>query len=275
MCRVHGNMRVFDPQSFREFLSQPTYLEHHNWGLEERYVISETSLRKFEKLLADTLYYHHSSFDVTDDIAALGFPLTAQAMRQRNSGVPANERTQMGHLGEVMGTEFARAFLGFETTRTFPKQLNPNLDQAMKGVDILGLRGATRRAELLIGEAKTGKQLHKLAVKEGYDHLIDLQRKEATRMLHSMKEALGLKGDKEGVANVDRHTADGVPRHYLLLVVTQSAPREPFDVVAERFKLAQLPRLLAVHIQIYNLKGRKAEGGHCEEETWLTRLFSV
>jgi hypothetical protein len=268
-------MRVFDPQSFHQFLGQLTYHKQHNWGIEQRYVISETSLSKFEKLLADTLYYHHSSFDVADDVATLGFPLTAQAMHQRNSGMPTEEKTQMGNLGEVIGTEFARAFLGFETTRTFPKQLNPNIDQAMKGVDILGLRGTTRRPELLIGEAKTGKRLHKLAVEEGYDHLIDLHRKEAMWMLHSMKEALGLKGDKEGAANVDRHTADRVPRHYLLLVVTQSLPREPFNVVAERFKLAQLPRLLAVHIQIRHLKDRKSEGKHYEEDTWLTRLFSV
>jgi hypothetical protein len=268
-------MRVFDPQSFKQFLGQPADRKQHNWGTEERYVISETSLRKFEKLLADTLYYHHSSFDLSDDVATLGFPLAAQAMRQRNSGMPAEEKTQMGNLGEVMGTEFARTYLGFETTRTFPKQLNPNMDQAMKGVDILGLRGTTRRPELLFGEAKTGKRLHKLAVEEGYDHLIDLHRKEAMWMLHSMKEALALKGDKEGVANVDRHTADRVPRRYFLLIVTQSVPREPFNVVVERFKLTQLPTLLAVHIQIQHLKDRKSESSSHEEDTWLTRLFSV
>jgi hypothetical protein len=211
---------------------------------------------------------------LTDEISALGFPLAGQAMHRRNSGIPAEERTQMAHLGEVLGVEFARAFLGFDTTQTFPKWLNPNVDQSMKGVDILGLRSPNFPAALLIGEAKTGLQLHKPSIEEGYDHLVALHTKEASRMLRSMKEALGLEGDKAAVANVDRHMAKDVPRQYLLFTVTQSTPTYPFDVVAQHFEQTQLPNLLAVHIQIPNLKSRKAKGERGEEEAWLSKLFS-
>jgi hypothetical protein len=255
-------VRVFDPQTFHKFLGEPIHCKTYEWGIEQRYRVSVNSLREFETFLANTLYFHHSSFDLSDAITEIGFPLVAQAMRQRNSGIPIDENTQMAHLGEVIGAEFARALLGFETTRAFAKRLNPNVDQPMKGADILGLRGSHRPAELLIGEAKAGRRLHKPSIEEGYDHLVALHRKEASRMLKFMKEVFRLEGDRESVTNVDRHTADDVPRHYLLLAVTQSAPKEPFDIIAERFKRAPIPRLLAAHIQIQDLK------------VWLPKIFS-
>jgi hypothetical protein len=267
-------MIIFDPQTFRRFLGQPIHYEDHEWGSEQRYLVSETSLTKFKKLLIDTLYYHHSSFDLADEITDIGYPLAAQAMRQRNSGNPTDPKTQMCNLGEVIGAEFAKTFLGFKTTQTFLKRLNPNVDQSMKGVDILGLRDSSCPAELLIGEAKSSEQFNKDSIEQAYDHLVDLHTKEAARMLRSMKESLLLKEDRGGIANVDRHMADGVPRYSFLLSITQSTPEAPFKIITERFKQVQVPKLVAVHIQIQNIKGKKLKGELNKEDAWISKLFA-
>jgi hypothetical protein len=235
-------------------------------------VVSELSLAKYERVLKDTIYHHHSSFNFFNEIAAVGFPLTAEAMRQRNSGNPVDDKTQMGNLGEVIGTEFGRAILEFQTVETFPKRLNTNIDQSMKGVDIIGLRDSSRPAELLIGEAKTNKQFDKNSIEDAYNHLIDLHTKEASRMLRFMKETQ--KGEKQRLANIDRHMAQSVSRHYLILSITQSAPKAPFNVIEERFKKEPIHRLMAVHIQFCALKGDVAKDQQ-DEESWLSRLFAV
>jgi hypothetical protein len=180
----------------------------------------------------------------------------------------------MGNLGEVFGTEFSRAFLRFETTLAFPKRLNPNVDQSMKGVDIIGLRDVSQRAELLIGEAKSSRRYDKQSIEEAYEHLINLHVEEASRILRFMKEVLSLRGERQLVENVDHHMARRVPRRYLILSITQSAPEDPFDVITAQFKKARIPQLLAVHIQISNLKGRPAGSKRDEDENWLSKLFA-
>jgi hypothetical protein len=262
-------MQTFDRETFRLFLGKPAVQRQHGWGIEERYVVSESSLAEYKDVLRDTLYHHHSSFDTFDEIRDLGYPLAADAMRQRDSGNPENERTQMGNLGEVMGAEFARAFLEFETTWTFPKRLNPNIDQSMKGADIIGLRNANQLPELLIGEAKSRQQFSRGSIAEAYDHLAALYRQDARKILRFAKEYI--KGDKSGVANIDRHMAHNVPRHCLIFSLTQTAPRNPFDILAEKYSSYELPNLIAVHVQVRNLKviGEERYG-----KTWLSKLFT-
>ena len=204
----------------------------------------------------------------------MGYPLAADAMRQRNLGNPKDENTQMAHLGEVIGAEFARAFLDFRTTQVFPKRFNPNVDQSMKGADIIGLRDNGQPAGLLIGEAKAYKDFDKRAVDEAYDHLVALHVKEASRLLRFMKEVLRPKGDKPSLANVDRHMADSVPRSSVIISISQSAPRNPFAILTEKFKCYQLPDLMAIHIQIQNLREKKFEDGQHSGETWLSRIFT-
>jgi hypothetical protein len=262
-------MQAFNIETFRDFLGQPIFHENHSWGKEQRFFISESSLSKYGELLADTIYQHHSSFNFADEIAQLGYPQTAQAMRQRNSGNPIEHRTQMGNLGEVLGAEFTKALLEFDTV-TFPKRLNPNTNQSMKGVDIIGLRDSNRPTELLIGEAKTMRQYDKRAVKEAYDHLVDLQKIEASRILRFMKETLILRGARQEVANVDRHMAHNVPRRHLIILITQSLPEAPFaiieDIIEQGFNQVELAQLFAVHIQICGLKN--------EMYAWLDNLFN-
>lgn len=264
-------MQIFNPLTFRQFLGQPI-CQHHFWGTEERYVVSQDSLKKYEQVLKDTIYRHHSSFDLFNEIVEMGFPMTAQEMRQRNSGNPIDDRTQMGNLGEVIGTEFGTAILEFQTVETFPKRVNTNIDQSMKGVDIIGLRESSRPAELLIGEAKCNKEFDKNSIEDAYDHLITLRTKEASRILRFMKEIQ--KEEKQRLKNIDRHMAQNISRHYLILSITQSAPKAPFDVVAELFKKEPISPLTAVHIQFCGLKGNINKDRQ-EEENWLSKLFIV
>jgi hypothetical protein len=267
-------MQIFDSQTFRQFLGHPTLRQNHSWGIEERYVVSEPSLIEYEDILRNTLYHHHSSFGIFKEIERLGYPQAARAMQQRNSGTPKDNATQMGNLGEVFGREFG-TLLGFETTWAFPNRLNPNVDQSMKGVDIVGLRRIDQPAELLIGEAKSRRQFSSNSVADAYDHLVDLRVKQASRILRLVKESLHLQGDSRGLSNVDRHMASSIPRRYLIVLITQTRPRNPFAILTNKFSHAPLPNLMAVHVQVQNLKGKETDDGQPSEESWLSRLFAL
>jgi hypothetical protein len=267
-------MQVFDPRTFRQFVGVPVSRTTHSWGIEERYVIAEASLADHEEMLRQTLDYHHSSCDVGEEVRAMGHRRAAVAVRQRNSGNPVTDKMQMGNLAEVIGAEFARAYLGFDTSVVPPKRLNTNIDQSMKGPDIIGLRDSAQPPELLIGEARCGKQFGKRSIGEAYDYLVELHAKKASRILRYVKETICLRRDKDGLVNVDRHMADGVPRRYIIVSITQSAPPDPFGILAEKFARVQLPSLMAVHIQIHGLRGSKAQEGQDGEETWLSSLFT-
>ncbi|HQR34352.1 MAG TPA: hypothetical protein PLK30_16555 [Blastocatellia bacterium] len=254
-------MNTFDSQSFRQFLGQPVERKY-DWGTEQRFTVSEELLVVYEEILKETINRHHSSFDFSDEIAGIGFPLAAQAMRYRNSGNPADDKTQMGNLGEVIGAEFSRAYLGFQAVYTYPKRFNTNVDQAMKGVDILGLRAPGQSAQLLIGEAKCAQRHDERLIEDAYKHLDKLEREESSRILRFMKEYHRLSGNRELVENTDRHMAKSVPRDYLIISVTLTVPRSPFSAIAEQVKQSPLHRpLLAVHIQFETKK------------SWLTNLF--
>lgn len=246
-------MPSFDPDSFRQFLGQPTHVTHHAWGSEKRYVVSTGSLAKNRELLRDTLYCHHSSFDLTKELVDLGYPCTANALRQRSSGNPADaETTQMAHLGEVLGAEYVQAFLGY-TARFFPKRFNPNPEQSMKGPDIIGLRDDPHSPHLLIGEAKTYQYFDGRAIAEAYDYLIRVHHMKTDCLLHPLREMARAEEDRAWSDIIARHLAFQVPRQYLILSITESSPKQPFGCLDQPSD-GSLPGLMAVHVQIADLK---------------------
>lgn len=254
-------MKVFDVESFCQFLGRPIE-KIHGWGREQRFKVSEDTLTTYEELLKYTIYSHHSSFDFAAEIADAGFPLVAQAMRHRNSGNPADDKTQMGNLGEVIGAEFSQAYLGFQAVHAPPKRLNSNVDQAMKGVDIVGLRERSQPARLLIGEAKCSQEYDKRLVEDAYKHLVKLEGEKTSRILRFMKEYHCLAENREMVENVDRHMGQCVPQEFLIISITLTTPRSPFEAIAEQVERSPLQQpLLAVHIQF------------CSNKSWLTKLF--
>jgi len=264
-------MQIFDSFNFRQFLKSPIYTQEHIWGQEQHFVVSEKALLDYENILKDTFYHHHSSFDYFDEIDQLGFSLCARALRERNFGSPNDHKTQMANLGEVFGIEFSRAFLGFSTTDVFPKRFNSNVDQSMKGTDIIGLRADNETPELLIGEAKSIKQYNTGSVKEAYNHLAKLHQKEATWLLRLYKEIANARDDKALESNLDRHMAKNVQRHYLIMLITQSEHKTPFENIDTIYRDKPIPSLLAVHVRISNLLDVLPDGN----KSWLSDVFEL
>lgn len=244
-------MQVFDEQSFKDFLGKPIYEENHTWGIEKRFSVAKEIIEKFESFIKNTLYHHHSSFDVSDEMAELGFPLSAEALRIRNSGLPSDLKTRMGNLGEVIGTEFTRTYLNYQTIMIFSKRFNPNPDQSMKGVDILGFQEENMPAKILLGEVKSYTSLDKRAISEAYLNLKSLsENKKLPVFFHFAKEYFTLQKDNNQKNNIDRHMADNTPRNCLLLSITQTNPRKPFSGIPQSNNM----NLLAVHIQLENIR---------------------
>lgn len=264
-------MTIFNAESFRQFLGEPTEEHSHIWGKELRYKITEGRLIEYQDRLRETLYHHHSSFDLFEALKDIGYTHTAIAMRQRNDGNPSKALTRKGNLGEVIGDEFIRAYLGFETHSYFPKRFNPNVDESIRGVDIIGLNAINKSPLLLIGEAKCWQAHTPSLVLDAYRHLNRLDNAEQLRFLRAMKEYLRVKDDQQELANIDRHLKSDIPRQYLIVSITQNAPLNPFETIDELFRESPLPDLLTVHIQICQLTtSPKAKNNSA---SWLTKLF--
>jgi hypothetical protein len=157
----------------------------------------------------------------------------------------------MGNLGEVLGAEFAKTYLGYQTTLIFPKRLNPNPEQSMKGVDILGLREEHLPAEVLLGEAKSYTSLDKGAISEAYSNLKTLsENKKLPVLFHFAKEYFSIQNNQEQKKNIDRHMLNSVSKKCLLLSVTQSKPRDPFSNIPQGNNF----QINAVHIQLESIR---------------------
>ena len=246
-------MQIFNDDTFHDFVGEPWFNEKHEWGQEWRFSVSKQHLERFRDIFRNTLYYHHSSFVLYDDIAELGFTLSAQSLRNRHSGNPKYRNTRMGNLGEVLGAHFVKSYLNYKSTLTFPKRLNTNIEQSMKGVDILGFKDNNSSAEVLVGEVKTGADFAKDAIEDAYDELFKRKKNELSIMLHFAKEYFILQNDKEETANIERHMKKDLPRNYLLLSITESKPQRPFDSIPEYRKKYGEIGILAVHIEIKGL----------------------
>jgi hypothetical protein len=252
-------MPIFADETFRFFLGNPQPGEH-DWGLEWRFVISKQILKNYSGILNETLYHHHSFFNLYDPITELGFPLSAQSLRNRYSGNPLDHKTRMGNLGEVLGAHFSKAYLEFQGAPIYPKRYNTNVEQSMKGIDILSFRDSNSPAEILIGEVKTSKKLNKTSTKkqkspieEAYETLCRHQRNdELPKMLHFARAYF--QDDRINLAHVERHMKKDTPRKYLLLSITEQKPREPFSKIPEyKEKYGEIKNFLAVHIEIKGL----------------------
>jgi hypothetical protein len=246
-------MQIFDDSTFRDFLGEPL-TNKYVWGTEWRFSVSKQNLARYRDILRDTLYHHHSSFSLHDEIAELGFALSAQALKKLNSGNPTYHNTQMGNLGEVLGAHLARTYLGYQAKPIYPKRYNTNVEQAMKGVDVLGFKDSNTPAEILFGEVKTGIDFDKHVIEDAYDALVKHKKNERLPIILHFARAY-FQNDKASLANVERHMKNETPRRYLLLSVTESKPSEPFSNIPEyREKYGAIDELLAIHVEIKGLR---------------------
>lgn len=257
---------ILDAESFKEFLGDPILEIDSNWGLVKHYRINGSRLEAYQDRLTATLYHHHSSFDYAEELKALGYSQTADALRKYRSGLPSVPETQMGNFAEVMGTEYGKWILGYDTTIVIGKRFNPNVDQSMKGVDILGIGNLEKEAGLLLGEAKCYRVFKKESVEASYKHLVSLWEQESSRLLVFYKEILRLEGNTEDEAKLDRifySSLEKVRQVTLMLVINQNKPRAPFGFMGSSSSKSLLPNLIAVHIQVEDLK------------EWVARFFQA
>jgi hypothetical protein len=243
----------FDSDSFKKFLGDPIEV-NWAWGRERRYRIDKKRLEAYRSQLKVTVRHHHSSFEYAEELEKLGFPQTARVMIAQRAGLPSSHETQMGNFGEVISSEYGRRILDFETTFVFPKRFNPNVDQSMKGVDILGIRGAYKNPALLLGEAKCHQRFSKQSINHSHTHLVSLWQQDIPKLLAFSKEILRLEGDKEGEAKLDRFCSQAQMQQFtLVFIITQDTPQDPFESFDTLLSESPLPNLLAVHVQVERL----------------------
>jgi hypothetical protein len=213
---------------------------------------------------AIAVYHHHSSFDYAEELEALGYSKTADALRRRRSGLPGVPETRMCNFAEVMGAEYGKWILGYDTTIVIGKRFNPNVDQSMKGADILGIHNLGEESELLLGEAKCYQAFDKRSVEASYKHLFSLWEQESSKLLVFYKEILRLEGVTKDEARLDRifySDLTKVKKATLMLVINQNKPHAPFGFMDSLSDKSLLPNLIAVHIQVENLR------------EWVSKLF--
>lgn len=251
-AKKEDEMPVFSDNEFRKFLGEPLETRYE-WGDEWRFMVSRDTLEDFKGSIKDTIFDHHTFFNLHEEIKALGFRFTADAIKDRYSGNPKDHKTQMGNLGEVFGAHLARTYLNFRGKPVYPKRYNTNPDQSQKGIDILGFKDKSSPAELLVGEVKVRTDFDQNAIREDYENLYKHQISgNLSKKLHFARAYF--RDDRESLENVGRHEKQGTPVRSLLLSITEASRFEPFKKISGyRDKYGTIVNLLAIHIEINGL----------------------
>lgn len=113
---------------------------------------SATRLENIRKLLRT----HHASAEKIKRLQSLrkifaqrGFPATAKNLR----AFPQSDKTRKGNFAEAFLAEYLAAS-GKGQTLVYRLRFNPNVDQSMKGDDVLCFTLETNNCEIVVGEAK-------------------------------------------------------------------------------------------------------------------------
>lgn len=231
------------PVEPRTRYSKFKHLEYEE-SAEERPCIQDTLTRMVHS-------YHTLSSSKISLLAALGYPLTSQAMigDQR----PKNADTRRGHLAEILACEFTREQLGYEIP-VHRLRYNPNPDQSMKGDDILGFQFATVQRKphnVLVGEAKYRTRYSSEAVMEAYKALCEGFRPYPASV-EFVATLLHLKGDQDKanlvrqVKNLLTSAPRKVRRHYLLFLATKGRPNNPFERIEKMEEV--LDNLIVINV---------------------------
>lgn len=124
--------------------------------------------KKFIQSIRTLLVAHHISPE-----AAKRYAATKEAMKdlgheqtyERMSRFPINENTQKGNLAEIVLAEYI-AESGNLSIPIYRLRFNPNIDQAMKGDDVLAFDLDSEPVRILVGESKFRQKSSKAAVED-------------------------------------------------------------------------------------------------------------
>lgn len=108
-----------------------------------------------EQLRAALIEHHVSAAMIAQDrrkiknLRALGYPIDEASVRR----FPASDTTRKGNLAEVFLAEYICAASG-ACLPVYRLRYNPNIEQSMKGDDVLAFDFTSKRPHIIIGEAK-------------------------------------------------------------------------------------------------------------------------
>lgn len=218
------------------------------------YEFTEDGIKRpeIENALAKLLYEYHTYSPInTHLLFQLKYPLLASALT--NDQRPRDRDLRSANLIEILACEFARK-QGYDVP--VPRlRYNPNLEQSMKGDDILGFWFAEKKTEpdvVLVGEGKFRGQFTSEGVKDGYN---DLRRKADVHpiSMEFVETILYSSGNEEKAVKIRqlRQKIDSQNKHvlrkHLLFLGTVGQPRNPFQYL-ESFPDELLPDLMAVNV---------------------------
>lgn len=108
-----------------------------------------------EQLRAALIEHHVSAAMIAQDrrkiknLRALGYPIDEASVRR----FPTSDTTRKGNLAEVFLAEYICAASG-ACLPVYRLRYNPNIEQSMKGDDVLAFDFTSKRPHIIIGEAK-------------------------------------------------------------------------------------------------------------------------
>lgn len=109
-----------------------------------------------EERLREVLVKHHASEEKLKRAASMRAILSKRGRQATADGLrlfPTNTNTQKGNLAECLLSEYVDA-TGKAKTLVYRLRHNPNVDQSMKGDDLLAFRFDKSKVGVLVGEAK-------------------------------------------------------------------------------------------------------------------------
>lgn len=120
-----------------------------------------------EQLRAALIEHHVSAAMIAQDrrkiknLRALGYPIDEASVRR----FPTSDTTRKGNLAEVFLAEYICAASG-ACLPVYRLRYNPNIEQSMKGDDVLAFDFTSKRLHIIIGEAKFRETPSKKAIQD-------------------------------------------------------------------------------------------------------------
>lgn len=257
-----------NPDSFGIWLHSRDY--PHTISKCHRELTEQTDYNRndlIEKLSDDIIKYHYSDERkslLVKNYAKLGFKEYSNYLK-RTLKTPKNSTTQKGNLTEIILSEYVCSSTKKKLTHIYRFRYNPNVDQSMKGDDLLMIDHIqeTDKLKVFLGEAKfraiptkqSVDQISKALTKEkqplSYTLLTDILLKDpetielGERFDDFVKDAIKNKGDITYVGlllsnertstNVERHLDNDNPN----LVFVSLGIKNPRNLIKEAFDLAE------------------------------------
>lgn len=227
--------------------------------LSEKHELDETIISHFSDLLIQYHYSDKAILAMKTNLKKLGLPKFAQYYEQSRK-MPNNLNTQKGNAVEVLMTEYSLAAINkSDLTYAHRFRYNPNVDQSMKGDDMLIVDfSGTAHPVIYLGEAKYRNSVSKQVVDDVLQSLGKDKMPLSLTFLRDCAETNGteyallddlltktlsdydiryigfIAGDSNARKTVEKHWSSDNPRH-LVLVLSMNNPEK---FVVDSFNMA-------------------------------------